>query len=281
MAMTPNQRRRRQQKERNRERRRAAREEKRRRPTTLWIKDPIEIILRVLMARGLPEELARMIIFGYHVLMRSSAWALTTDRMFQHMPRMFDTWDGPPDLTQCCCGMTDDHYYYDLYDTSRREEWYVVNVCRQRYGRLRPMYRSPVSKVAACHSRTISRWRGNCAARDMQDIYESYGMSHDVQLWDPIRRCSHTMLWHRLWATMRGIPTPVIPPREFSFVRWLKEAPMWELAEAIETNRGRAGYCISGTRQQRAAVLMTELEWHSAEWWGWNRCRLNQQPGFH
>ncbi len=278
--MTPNQRRRRQRKERQRKRRRAVREEKRRRPTTLWVRDPIEIILRVLMARGLPEELARMIIFGYDVLMRPSARALTTDRMFRHMPRMFDTWDGPPDLTRCCCGMTDDECH-DEYYHSRSEEWYVREVCRQRRGRLRPSYGSPVSMVAACHSRTTTNWRGNVPSGDMAYISENYGTCDDVQLWDPVRDCSHTVLWHRLWATMRGIPTPVIRPREFSFVRWLKEAPMRELAEAIEINRGRQGCCVSGTRQERAAVLMTELEWHSAEWWGQTRCRLNQQPGFH
>jgi hypothetical protein len=79
---------------------------------------------------------------------------------------------------------------------------------------------------------------------------------------------------------MNGVAVPHITPREFSFVRWLKEAPLRCLSETIEINRGRGGVCFGGTREQYAAVLMSELEWHSSWWWADNRWRLNQQEGF-
>lgn len=265
-AMTPHTKRQ-QRKLRNRERRRAVREEKRARPTTLWVTDPIEIVMRVLMARGLPEELARMIIFGYHALLQPAARALTTDSMFSHMPRMFDTWGQQVDLTQCCCRMTDDDYH----DEKNMEEWYVINVSKQRTGLQRSSYPSPVSLAAACHTNTISPWRGNADARDMQYFDNTWGQNPDAQLWDPHRDCNHTMLWYRMWGTMNGVSVPHITPREFSFVRWLKEAPLRCLAETIEINRGRRGVCFGGTREQYAAVLMSELEWHSLRWWEHNR----------
>jgi hypothetical protein len=214
------------------------RKEKRARPTTLWVTDPIEIVMRVLMARGLPEELARMIIFGYHVLLQPAARALTTDRMFLHMPRMFDTWGQQVDLTQCCCGMTDDDYH-DEENMARSEKWYVIDVSRQRTGLKRPSYASPVSLSAACHTDTIYPWRGNADARDMHYIDNTFGHTHDAQLWNPHRDCKHTMLWYRMWGTMNGVAVPHITPREFSFVRWLKEAPLRCLSETIEINRGR------------------------------------------
>ena len=277
--MTPNQRRRWRRKQQRRERRRVQRVEKRCRPLASRILDPLEIVLRVLMACGLPEELARIIIFDYHALMRPTAQALTSDRMFRHMPAMFDTWDGPIDLDRCCCGMSD-HDHYDEECLSRSEEWYVREVAWQRKGFLRPSYGSPVSLVAACHTRTIYPWRGVHITREFEWMEDTYGNHPDVQIWEGTRPCAHTRLWHRVWANMRGIRTPVPAPREFSFVRWLKEVRPRFLAEAIEINRGRGGCCVGGTRTWRAAVLMGELEWHSAAWWGWNRCRLNQQEGF-
>ena len=251
---------------RNRERRRRARHERAARPRADRIADPIEIVLRVLMACRLPEELARMILFGYRVLRTPSARALTGAGELRVAMRMFDTWDGEPDYHTCTCTWEDDYDTFALRNEAARfaARW-RTGCYKNREGT------SFITCQAACHTLTYHPWRGDRPAADFIAIQENYG--ENAQLWVTcLGSCGRTRLHYRLWLVARGhdlTRSPPIKPREYSLARWLKRAPMYQLADAIELNVGQ--YSCGHTRQERVRILLGELEWHDRDWWHWNQ----------
>ncbi len=280
--------------ERRRERRRAERkarwpEIKRLRAERLQmcylslLRDPIAMLIGVLMFRGLPEEMARLIVFGYSPLIRAGAWAFRKDRRARAFLGVIDTWMSQPEgwgailhngSDGCFCPWFDDEYGCcgigpngEEYYYSRTLDSHLRDVIRPRCGHVRSRYCTPVTTVAACHSQTTHLWRGDEPAFTFEWMEDHYG-DRDVQIWDKRYLCSHTLLWLRVWCHINDHPperTFPVQPREFSLVRWLKEVRMHKLADSIEDNRGHP--CIGGTREQRARTLMNDIQWEKRNYW--------------
>lgn len=238
------------------------------------VHDPIALVLGILMFRGLPEEMARFIVFGFGALVRPTARAFRRDGHARNMLGMLDTWaDNPENLyaalvgNGCCtCGFHDEDW--DGRPLSLLSE--TNKVIRMRNGHVRQHYAEPMTTSAACHSTAIHPWRGDEPAFTFEWMEDHYGDT-DVQVWEFRELCAHTKLWLRVWCNINNIADvwrlPPMESREFSFVRWLREARMHKLAQSIDENRGHP--CIGGTREQRVRTLLNDIQWSRRDHWNW------------
>jgi hypothetical protein len=148
------------------------------------------------MARGLPEELARVIVFECGGLVSRSAWAFREDGQRRQVMAALDTWGlvGGGDAEACLCDSANSE------DAER--EWVRGTRMINAWAPERP----PMSSALACHTQTLSYWR-----------QQSY--------WTHKFQCGRTLLYWRLWATARGGVVPLAPPlrsREFDRTWWLR-----------------------------------------------------------
>ena len=209
-------------------RRKAVRQTKRNQPLASRIRDPIEIVLRVLMARGLPMELARKVLFG-------SGEAFLVTPLAQMIKKEMS-----PLITTCAS-------WFRVFDNQRHHvvmsgecmcqytdsppEQAAINHCRNmftQFGR-----KIPISLAAACHSQTIYQWRGTHSEHDYRWIRDNHDWNRG-QLWQqrPDGYCSMTLLYYRFWRTMNDrtdYEEMPIDPREYSLVRELKETTLQQL----------------------------------------------------
>lgn len=229
-----------------RKRRREARQTKRDRPLASRIRDPFEIALRVLMARGLPFELARKVVFesGEPLFVSPTAqmmkemvigggwqsWALGLDAFDRQQHHAVMNWS-------CMC------QWCEAGDWTGRAAYnYCGGLCTE-IGRA-----TPISVAAACHSQTIYQWRGTYESWHYKWIIENHDWEWG-QRWEERRDgcCSMTLLWYRFWRTMNGrddCEEMPIMPREYSLVRRLKGAQMRELQQMFRDATGGEYACL-------------------------------------
>ena len=219
-------------------RRRKVRLAKRKQVLASRIQDPFEVVLRVLMARGLPQELARKVVFGSGEplfvsptaqMMKKMAigggeWGLALD-MFDYQEHQIVM------RGSCMC------QWHEAGDWTGRAAYLHCKGINTEIG-----WATPISLAAASHSQTIYQWRGDVNSK----IYPWIIHNHDWTLgqeWSTRsdKYCGLTLLYYRFWRTMNErTDTEEMPiaPREYSLVRRLREAPMNELfrmhREAVE-----------------------------------------------
>jgi len=217
---------------RRRERRRAVQQAKRNRPLASRIKDPFEIVLRVLMVCGLSMELARKVVFESG----SPLWMTPTAHMMKKCMSGFEMFDHQRHHVvtggMCLCQW---HEHGDLLGHA------AAMYCRgmtTEIGR-----ETPISLAAACHSQTIYQWRGTHQSRHYEWIMRHHDWTWG-QLWGERfdQYCGMTLLYYRLWRTMNDRTNDEefsIEPREYSLVRRLKEAEVYnELIEMLQDATG-------------------------------------------
>lgn len=253
------------------------------------LRDPIAMLIGVLVFRGLPEEIARLIVFEYSPLIRPGAWAFRKDRQARSFLGVIDTWMSEPEAYMalfndesegCFCPWYNDECGYGVAPNGEEYYYYprtlgdhVHDIIRPRSGHVRDRYCTTMTRVAACHSRTTHLWRGEEPAFTFEWMEDHYG-DRGVQVWENRSLCAHTVLWLRVWLNIHDEhPGPGMPigSHEFSLVRWLKETRMHRLADSIEENRGHP--CVGGTREQRARTLMNEIRWEKRDYWNWGNYR--------
>lgn len=221
------------------------RQAKRDRPLASRIRDPFEVVLRVLMARGLPLELARKVVFGGG----EPLFVSPTAQMMKEMAIGGEQWASGLDMFNyrmhyavtsgdCMCQC------YEAGDRTGRAADHYCKGLRTEIGRT-----TPISVAAACHSQTIYQWRGPHES----GVYPWIIHNHDWtwgQEWSARRDdyCGMTLLWYRFWRTMNDrTDTEEMPimPREYSLVRRLREAELYnELQKMLRDATGEEYACL-------------------------------------
>lgn len=233
------------QRRRRRERRRAARQAKRDRPLASEIRDPFEVVLRVLMARGLPLEVARKVVFNNG----EPLFASPTARMMKEMAISGGEWASGLDVFehQHHHAVTGGNCMCQAYTAG---EWASSPAALYCCGMNTEIGRAtPISVAAACHSQTIYQWRGTYESQHYKWITENHDWERG-QLWEERwdDHCGMAMLYYRFWRTMNDrTDTEEMPimPREYSLVRQLKEADMYnELQKMFRDATGEEYACL-------------------------------------
>ncbi len=230
------------------------------------ITDPIEIVLRVLMARGLPDEIARCIIFTHGALRAPTASFLNDPNLQTFRYKFIDpTWPQPvhPSITrQCGCPVQIISRNRPLGADQRINEWCINQRVCAGFPQLQRQL-SPISRSIAAHTSTRYCWSGSAeyAHRLMNNAYmrsltnRPHTQPPRVDWWEQRKLhtqsenptlCATTHLYYTLFANIHQLPplaTPGFYNRELSLANYLKNASTQDLhlqlIDAYPAPRGR------------------------------------------
>jgi hypothetical protein len=232
------------------------------------ITDPIEIVQRVLMARGLPDEIARYIIFTHGALKAPTASFLNDPDLQAFGNKLIDpNWAQPvhPNITRLCgCPPHIISRNGPLGADQRINEWCINQRVNGGFPQLlRQM--SPIKRAIAVHTSTCHCWRGTTedAPRLMNnavymgatnrpqtqprrdDRWEQRKLYGRYSLVENPTLCATTHLYYTLFANIHQLPplaTPGFYNREFSLTNFLQNASTQnlhsQLVDAYPAPRG-------------------------------------------
>lgn len=231
------------------------------------ITDPIEIVLRVLMARGLPDEIARYIIFTHGALKAPTASFLHDPYLQAFRNKFIDpNWAQPvhPNISRLCgCPPHIISRKRPLGADQQINEWCINQRVSAGFPHLlRQM--SPITRAIAVHTSTRHCWRGtteyapllmnNAHMRSLtnrphtqppRDDWWEQRKLYGICSQNPTL-CSTTHLYYTLFANIHQLPplaTPGFYNREFSLTNFLQNASTQDLhlqlIDAYPAPRGR------------------------------------------
>lgn len=217
--------------------------------------NPIELVLRILVAKGLPLDIALYIVHHYKAVRAPSAQALLSDPRLATFTDLCTSGRAPKlqgGLTRfCVCDLLNAVTMPDQghQRTEQASDWCAQNH-QSVYLCLHNLPREPITPTVAAHSTTNYSWRAmenghlawlqRVSACGWPPNYWEARRHHNTRIpASHATKCATTALYYTIVATKHNLAhLPNHPPnREYSLARHLKTASMRELAYMLKNKR--------------------------------------------
>ena len=226
----------------------------------------IELVLRILVAKGLPLDIALYIVHHHKAVRAPSAQALLTDLRLATFADLCTSGRAPKlqgGVTRfCVCDLlrTNTLPGHGHQRTEQASQWCSRNH-QSVYLCLHNLPREPITPTVAAHSTTNYSWRAmeNGHLAWLQRVstcgwppnYWEARRHHNTRIpASHATKCATTALYYTMVATKHGLThLPNHPPnREYSLARHLKTASMRELAYMLKNKHSNT----NGIRKHRS-----------------------------